>query len=176
LLRRGLLRSRIVSVTTSTKETGAADDFEALGAMLIAAEAAAGAAEAFTRAGDRRAATAALRRSVELASACEGAVTPGLFRVATVNAAAVPLSGREREIAMLRLICARRTNRRADARSPGRRAAREDPGTSSIDLRIENVGRNEIDSVALCPWRTPRTCCCTRCGSASCRHSWVTAH
>jgi len=79
---------------------GAADDFAALGAMLLAAEAAAGAAEAFTRAGDRRAATAALRRSVELASACEGAVTPGLFRAATVNAAA-PLSGREREIAML---------------------------------------------------------------------------
>ena len=80
---------------------GAADDFQALGAMLLAAEAASGAAEAFSRAGDRRAATAALRRSVELASACEGAVTPGLFRVATVNAAAVPLSGREREIAML---------------------------------------------------------------------------
>src|SRR5215469_14503696 len=79
---------------------GAADDFAALGAMLLAAEAAAGAAEAFTRAGDRRAATAALRRSVELASACEGAVTPGLFRAATVHAAA-PLSGREREIAML---------------------------------------------------------------------------
>ena len=43
----------------------------------------------------------ALRRSVELASACEGAVTPGLFRAATVHAAAAPLSGREREIAML---------------------------------------------------------------------------
>jgi DNA-binding CsgD family transcriptional regulator len=80
---------------------GAADDFAALGAMLLAAEAAAGAAEAFTRAGDRRAATAALRRSVELASACEGAVTPGLFRAVTVHAAAAPLSGREREIAML---------------------------------------------------------------------------
>src|SRR5215470_17518782 len=80
---------------------GAADDFAGLGAMLLAAEAAAGAAEAFTRAGDRRAATAALRRSVELASACEGAVTPGLFRAATVHAGAAPLSGREREIAML---------------------------------------------------------------------------
>src|SRR5262249_61789805 len=79
---------------------GAPDDSGARGAMRPAAEAAAGAAEAFPRAGDRRAATAALRRSVELASACEGAVTPGLFRAATVNAAA-PLSGREREIAML---------------------------------------------------------------------------
>jgi DNA-binding CsgD family transcriptional regulator len=79
----------------------AADDFEALGAILLAAEAAAGAADAFTRAGDRRAATTTLRRSVELAAACEGAATPGLFRVAAVHAAAVPLSGREREIAML---------------------------------------------------------------------------
>ena len=81
---------------------GAADDFAALGAMLLAAEAAAGAAEAFNRAGDRRTATAALRRAIELAAACEGAVTPGLFRAATIDAAAaVPLSTREREIALL---------------------------------------------------------------------------
>ena len=76
---------------------GAADDFEALGAMLLAAEAASGAAEAFSRAGDQRAAVAAVRRADTLAAACEGAVTPGLVRPAT----AVPLSGREREIAML---------------------------------------------------------------------------
>src|SRR5215831_5234228 len=75
----------------------AADDFEALGAMLLAAEAASSAAEAFSRDGDRRAATAALRRSTELAASCEGAVSPGLFHAAV----AVPLSGREREIAML---------------------------------------------------------------------------
>ena len=81
---------------------GAADDFEALGARLLAAEAASGAADAFGRAGDRRAATAALRRSIELAAACEGAITPGLFHAATAGAAmAVPLSGREREIVML---------------------------------------------------------------------------
>jgi DNA-binding CsgD family transcriptional regulator len=80
---------------------GASSDFEALGAILLAAEAAAGAAEALLRAGDRRAATAALRRSIELAAACEGAVTPGLFHAATAHAAAAPLSGREREIAML---------------------------------------------------------------------------
>jgi len=58
---------------------GAADDFEALGAMLLAAE------------------TAAARRSSALAAACEGAVTPGLFHAAV----AVPLSAREREIVML---------------------------------------------------------------------------
>jgi DNA-binding CsgD family transcriptional regulator len=65
--------------------------------MLLAAEAAAGAAEAFSRAGDPRAATAARRRSSSLAAACEGAATPGLFQAA----AAEPLSGREREIVML---------------------------------------------------------------------------
>jgi DNA-binding CsgD family transcriptional regulator len=75
---------------------GAADDFEALGALLLAAEAATAAAAAFTRAGEKRAATAAQRRASALAAACEGAVTPGLVR-----AAAVPLSGRERQIAML---------------------------------------------------------------------------
>jgi DNA-binding CsgD family transcriptional regulator len=75
----------------------AADDFEALGALLLAAEAASGAAEAFARAGDQRAATAALRRSNRLSGACEGAATPGLVRVA----GAVPLSDREREIVML---------------------------------------------------------------------------
>jgi DNA-binding CsgD family transcriptional regulator len=75
----------------------AATEFEALGAMLLAAEAASGAAEAFSRAGDRRAAAAALRRSSELAAACEGAATPGLFHAAVP----VPLSGREREIVML---------------------------------------------------------------------------
>jgi DNA-binding CsgD family transcriptional regulator len=77
--------------------TGAADDFEALGALLLAAEAASGAAEAFARGGDQRAATAALHRSNRLAEACEGAATPGLIRVV----GAAPLSGREREIVML---------------------------------------------------------------------------
>jgi hemoglobin-like flavoprotein len=65
--------------------TGAAADFEAIGAMLLAAEAASSAAEAFSRAGDPRAATAALHRSSALAAACEGAVTPGLH-AATVHA------------------------------------------------------------------------------------------
>jgi DNA-binding NarL/FixJ family response regulator len=77
--------------------TGAADDFEALGAMLLAAEAAADAARAFRRAGDQRAATAASRRSNSLAALCEGAATPGLVQADAV----VPLSQREREIALL---------------------------------------------------------------------------
>jgi len=65
--------------------------------MLLAAEAASAAAEAFRRAGDRRAAMAAQRRSSALAATCESAATPGLWHAA----AAVPLSGREREIVML---------------------------------------------------------------------------
>jgi len=76
---------------------GAASDFEALGAMLLAAVAASGAAEAFTRAGHRRAAVAAARRSRTLAASCEGATTPGLFHTSAPD----PLSGRERQIAML---------------------------------------------------------------------------
>ena len=74
-----------------------AADFEAMGAMLLAAEAAAASAEAFTRAGDRRAAAAAVRRASVLATMCEGAATPGLMHAA----GAVPLSGREREIVIL---------------------------------------------------------------------------
>jgi DNA-binding CsgD family transcriptional regulator len=76
---------------------GAASDFEALGAMLLAAEAAAAAAEAFSQAGEQRAAAGARRRSSALAAACEGAATPGLIHIARP----VPLSGREREIVML---------------------------------------------------------------------------
>jgi ATP/maltotriose-dependent transcriptional regulator MalT len=75
----------------------AASDFEALGAMLLAAEAAADAAEAFSRAGDQRAAANARRRPSALAAACEGAATPGLIH----TAGPVPLSRREREIVML---------------------------------------------------------------------------
>ena len=75
----------------------AATDFEALGALLLAAEAAASAADAFTRAGNRRAATAALRRSRALAAACQGAATPGPVHAPVPE----PLSERERQIVAL---------------------------------------------------------------------------
>jgi DNA-binding CsgD family transcriptional regulator len=91
-------RHAVAAQARDARELSAAtNDFEALGAILLAAEAASDAAEAFTRAGDKRAATAALRRSGALAAASEGAATPGLVHAAAV----VPLSGREREIAML---------------------------------------------------------------------------
>jgi DNA-binding CsgD family transcriptional regulator len=89
--------ARGVRTRDGSELAAAADDFEALGASLLAAEAAAGAAEAFGRDGDQRAATAARRRSDSLAATCEGASTPGLFSPASV----VPLSAREREVAML---------------------------------------------------------------------------
>ena len=76
---------------------GIAGDFQALGAMLLAAEAEAAAAEAFTRVGDRRAAVAAARRSSALAASCEGTAVPALVHATAPD----PLSGRERQIAML---------------------------------------------------------------------------
>lgn len=75
----------------------AAEDFEALGAMLLAAEAATNSAELYSQTGDQRRATAMSRRSAELTERCENAATPGLVRTGS----AVPLSGREREIAIL---------------------------------------------------------------------------
>jgi len=91
-------RHAVAARTGDARElAGAADDFEALGAMLLAAEAAVGAAEAWSRAGERRAAAAALRRSEALAKVCEGARTPALFHAAAHE----PLSGRERDVAML---------------------------------------------------------------------------
>ena len=74
-----------------------ADRFEACGAMVVAAEAAAQAADAWRRRRDQRRATASDRRSQELAAECEGAHPPALARARGV----VPLTGREREIALL---------------------------------------------------------------------------
>jgi len=75
---------------------GAASDFETLGAKLLAAEASSAAAEAFRRTGDRRATTAAHRHAVP-ERFLRRRSHPGLFHAS----AAVPLSGREREIVML---------------------------------------------------------------------------
>ncbi len=73
------------------------DRFEHLGAVLMAAEAATEAAQAFQRAGDRRGASTMSLRASALAAACEGegARTPGLAAPVLV----VPLTPRERDIA-----------------------------------------------------------------------------
>src|SRR5262249_22050439 len=55
---------------------GAAGDFEALGAMLLAAEAASAAAGAFSRAGDRRAAAGPPRRFKDQPAPPDGARAP----------------------------------------------------------------------------------------------------
>ncbi len=75
----------------------AADTFEALGACLLAAEACAEAAQAYQRAGDRRASAAMSVRATNLAEACEGAQTPAL----TIPVLVAPLTARERDIATL---------------------------------------------------------------------------
>lgn len=75
----------------------AAERLAAIGAHLLAAEAAVALSAAHQRAGDRRAAATAEGWASELAGRCEGARTPGLIALA----AAVPLSTREREVAEL---------------------------------------------------------------------------
>jgi DNA-binding CsgD family transcriptional regulator len=71
--------------------------FEAMGARLFAAEAAADAAVAWQSSGRSRRASAAVQRAALLAERCEGATTPALR---TVDARA-RLSGAERDTALL---------------------------------------------------------------------------
>ena len=71
--------------------------FESIGALLLAAEAAADAAVAWRKAGDARRAATAERRSQMVADACEGARTPALTAVTARTA----LTPRELEIARL---------------------------------------------------------------------------
>ena len=89
--------ARAIRTRNAQELAGAAGDFEGLGAMLLAAEAATAAADAFSRIGNRRAANGALLRSRALAASCEGAVPRGLFLAAAPD----PLSERELQIAML---------------------------------------------------------------------------
>ena len=71
---------------------------EEVGALLLAAEAAADSAVSWRRAHETRKATAAERRSLALARRCEGARTPALLVSAPVRASLTP---RELEIARL---------------------------------------------------------------------------
>lgn len=70
---------------------------EKMGALLLAADAAAQAADVHTRHGRRGSAQAAAVRAHQLADSCEGARTPALAAVA----APLPLTSREREIVTL---------------------------------------------------------------------------
>ena len=71
--------------------------FADIGAVLLAAEAAADAGRAARRAGEARRATRSLQRAAKLASVCEGARTPALLMPDELT----PLTAREREIAAL---------------------------------------------------------------------------
>jgi DNA-binding CsgD family transcriptional regulator len=75
----------------------AADRLEELGYVLVAAEALACAADLARSEGDQRQATALAGRAATLAEACEGARSPRI----TPTDAVVPLTAREREIAVL---------------------------------------------------------------------------
>lgn len=75
----------------------ATEQLTAIGADLLAAEAATALAAAYRRAGRRRPSGQAEARAAELAARCSGARTPGLV----TSPAAVQLSGREREVAQL---------------------------------------------------------------------------
>ncbi|MFJ6485944.1 MULTISPECIES: helix-turn-helix transcriptional regulator [unclassified Streptomyces] len=90
-----------LAVAWSTRDPdgllAAADALQAMGADLLAAEAASTAAAALRTAGQTRRANAAAVRSDELAARCEGARTPALMACAEV----VQLTVREREIALL---------------------------------------------------------------------------
>lgn len=80
-----------------TALVGASEALEGLGLDLVAAEAAGSAADAFRRCGDQRSGAREAGRCRTLGARCQGATTPGLTTVEAV----VPLSVREREIAML---------------------------------------------------------------------------
>lgn len=75
----------------------AADAFESLGALLLAAEAASDASSELRRQGDQRAGAALANRSKQLVERCPGVRTPSLAPADV----AVPLSKREREVASL---------------------------------------------------------------------------
>jgi DNA-binding NarL/FixJ family response regulator len=75
----------------------ASRQLEEVGALLLAADAAAQATVTYTRQGLRGSAQAATTRAHRLAQACEGAHTPAL----TTLAAPLPLTNREREIVTL---------------------------------------------------------------------------
>ncbi|MFX0574058.1 helix-turn-helix transcriptional regulator [Nocardia nepalensis] len=75
----------------------AAAEFERIGALLSAADAAAQAASAHERAGDRRRLLESAATANRLAAACGGASTPALRQAAQP----LPLTSREREIANL---------------------------------------------------------------------------
>lgn len=140
---------QLITVYAKHAQSASADDavglaesarlFEELGAFLMAAEAAAEAAQAFSRAGDPRKAAFWTVRTRELAAQCEGARTPAL----ALGSSVAPLTRREREIAAL-----------AASGLPSRDiAARLHLSVRTVDNHLQNVytklgiaGRNDLSA------------------------------
>jgi DNA-binding CsgD family transcriptional regulator/tetratricopeptide (TPR) repeat protein len=91
------LHARALVASDPTLFDDATDEFDRLGMVLAAAEAAIGAATVYRKQGDSRRAQARTTRAAGFEERCEGAKTPGLVRTDSV----VPLTRREREIALL---------------------------------------------------------------------------
>lgn len=131
----GLLEGRLAPVLATSAAALAVEDgpaldrvaaaFEDLGALLLAAEAAAAAARAHRAAARDARANASQERAAALAAACQGARTPGLGP----RALASTLTAREREVAML-----------AAARASSREiAARLDLSVRTVDNYLGRV-------------------------------------
>jgi DNA-binding CsgD family transcriptional regulator len=103
----------------------ATDEFDRLGMVLAAAEAAIGAEAVYRRRGDSRRAQARAARATGFEEQCEGATTPGLLRTDSV----VPLTRREREIARLA----------ADGASSKQIADRLFLSVRTVDNHLQNV-------------------------------------
>lgn len=97
LVRARAAHARALARNDADELSNTAHAFEAMGANLLAAEAAADAAVALRKSGDRRRVTAAERHARLLADRCEGPVTPALARIE----APVVLSPAERDAALL---------------------------------------------------------------------------
>ena len=97
LVAAGARHARALARNDAAELSAVAMDFEAMGAMLLAAEAATSATEAWRGRREQRRANAMAGRAAVFLGQCEGSRTPGLV----VGESVVPLSPREREVASL---------------------------------------------------------------------------
>ncbi|HEX5997431.1 MAG TPA: LuxR C-terminal-related transcriptional regulator [Jiangellales bacterium] len=89
--------ARALAIRNPASLAGVSVEFEQMGALLLAAEAAAEASRCYESAGHRREARDAAARALDLARQCEGARTPALADLTEP----LPLTRREREVARL---------------------------------------------------------------------------
>jgi DNA-binding CsgD family transcriptional regulator len=153
----GLLEGGLAPVLAASAAALAVEDgptldrvaaaFEDLGALLLAAEAAAAAARAHRAAARDGRANASQERAAALAAACQGASTPGLGPDVLVST----LSAREREVAMLAV--ARTSSREIGARL-GLSVRTVDNHLGRVYAKLGVSSRSQL--AALLRARTPR--------------------